>query len=596
MDYVKRSELDMLLEGIQKPGRYIGNETGIKSKSLTQIEQNNMVLAALAFPDVYEMGMANLGMQILYDTINRRPDFHAERVYAPWMDFEQSLKQKGCHLFSLENRILLKDFHFIGFSLAHELLYSNMLNMIHLAGLKVRANQRQGFPLIGAGGPAAANPQPVSAFLDFVVIGEAEELILEIMARIQSYRAKHMDKQDMLTDLSRLEGIYVPGMYRFYYHRSGKIQRIEPQKQVRKRIFENFSQSSMVRDPVVPNIHVVHDRLAAEIMRGCPRQCRFCQARCIYHPLRARKEKDLAQDIISGLKCTGYDELSLLSLSTADYKGLENLMERLKDYVMDRRISISLPSLRMESFSSGVEQLLGSGRKTGLTFAPEAGSRRMRKIIGKDMTQETLIRCIRSAFSKGWEKIKLYFMIGFPFEEDADILAIAALIQDVVHAAKAVLPAKRFRRLKIGVSVNAMVPKPHTPFQWAAQDSPQVLETKFSMLVKNVPKRAVKLNWTDPQKSRLEAALARGDARLCDVVEQAWRNGARFDNWTDLFDLDAWMKAFAELELPVDFYANRIYGQDEILPWDMIHMGIEKKVLLKQYQKAQQYAAEENSV
>ncbi len=591
MDVIKLDELEKLLKGIQKPGRYIGNEIGIKSKPLKQLKED-MMLCALAFPDTYEMGMANLGIQVLYQIINQHPGYSAERVFAPWTDFEKALRDSSWKLFSLENRIPLNNFDLIGFNLAHELLYTNMLNMIDLAGLDIRAKDRkEAFPLICAGGTAVSNPQPVSAFLDFMIIGEGEEVILEIMARLKSYKKKDKKKKEILEGLSNIEGIYVPGLYRFYYFPSGEIKRIEPSRKVTKRVFKDFGRSRILVDPVVPNISVVHDRLPVEIMRGCPGACRFCQARNFYYPLRIRKAANIAEDTIEGLRRTGYDELSLLSLSTSDYRGLQSLLENLKDYVLKKRVSISLPSIRMESFGLDIAEMMGTGRKTGLTFAPEAGSQRMRKIIGKDIDQEAMLDCARQAFSEGWEKIKLYFMIGFPFETRQDIEAIPVLIKKFLQAAKEESKGRGFRRVNIGVSVNAMVPKPHTPFQWCGQDNPADLEEKFSIITRGVPRKAIKLNWTDPKRSRLEAALSRGDARTCDIIEEAWKRGARFDNWTDLFDYGAWESAFTETR--ISFYANRDFPQDGRLPWDMIDMGAGKKYLLRQFEKARQYAEQD---
>ncbi|MCG9478631.1 MAG: TIGR03960 family B12-binding radical SAM protein [Actinomycetia bacterium] len=591
MEHLTPEQLQLLLEGIQKPGRYIGNEVGIKSKTLQQIkEREDMVLAALAFPDLYEVGMPNLGIQILYEIINRYPYFNAERVFAPWADFEQSLTGNGFRLFSLENRIFLDKFDFIGFSLAHELLYTNMLNMIKLSGLELRAGQRdRRLPLIAAGGPSTVNPQPVSPFLDFMFIGEAEEAVTEILERIRKYKAGSQSKQLLLKDLSRVEGVYVPSIYSIHYFPWGQIKSIEPEIKVKKRTVKDLDRWPIVKNPVIPNIRVVHDRFAVEIMRGCSRCCRFCQAGNIYRPVRSRDADMLARDTIEGLKGTGYDEVSMLSLSSSDYRDMEKLLGPLNSYARDRRISISLPSLRMDSFGLGLAELIGSGRKTGLTFAPEAGSQRMRNIIGKKMSEQELLDCAELAFSKGWEKIKLYFMIGFPFESLDDVAAISQLINTIIATGRKTLGSRKYRRLNVSVSINALVPKPFTPFQWVPLDHPEALAEKISMIASRLPRKIVKLHWNDFNKSKLEAVMSRGDIRVADAVEEAWRLGARFDNWTDVFDFSLWQQAFENSHLGMDFYSSRHYGLQEILPWDVVDIGISKKFLLSQYRKAGGY-------
>ncbi len=581
-------KLEIILKDIQKPGRYVDHEIGTSSKDPSGLENApGNVFAALAFPDIYEIGFPNIGLQILYDIINKRPAFSAERVFSPWTDFEMRLRETGVGLFSLENRIFLKSFDIVGFSLQHELLYTNMLNMLDLGKIPLHAEKRgPEYPLICAGGPAMVNPQPVSEFIDFAVIGDGEEVIVPVLERVGAYKTKNRGKEWFLKEISSIGGVYIPSFYKFYYFSDGRIKKIDPPGKVKKAVLADLDSFEIVKKPIIPNIKPVHDRFAVEIMRGCARGCRFCQAGFIYRPVRKRKAGSLIDQCSEGLSNTGYDEISFLSLSSADYKELNGLVKGVLEKTGDGRLSISLPSLRLDSFNIALASLMQGGRKTGLTFAPEAGSQRMRDIINKNITEEEIMDCIRLAFSKGWEKVKLYFMIGFPGESQEDVLDIAHLTERIAGTARASMPPRKRRRLNINVSINVFNPKPFTPFQWAAQDRIDVMEEKFRMILGSIPKRSINVTWSQSEKSRLECAMSRGDTRMCKVVEDAWRRGAKFDNWTDIFDLGAWQEAFISQGLDQEFYTSRGYSLEEILPWDNIDMGVSRDLLISQHDKA----------
>ncbi|MGQ9584015.1 MAG: TIGR03960 family B12-binding radical SAM protein [Anaerolineae bacterium] len=582
-----RSEttLERLLARVQKPGRYIGGEWNQVVKPWDAVAAR----VALVFPDVYEVGMSNLGLAILYDVLNRQPDLLAERVYAPWPDMEAELRRAGLPLFSLESRKPLCAFDVVGVSLAYEQLYSNALNLLDLGGIPVLAAERdEDDPLVIAGGGATYNPEPMADFFDAFVIGEGEEVILEVVRACVSWqpdRGRAGARGALLRHLATIEGVYVPSLYRVMYEADGRVRSVEPRapgvpSTVSKRIVPTLT--PVPTRPVVPHLDVVHNRAVVEIQRGCSRGCRFCHAGFTYRPVRERSPQEIVQAVGDLLTHTGYDEVALLSLSSSDHSRIQELVEQLRQWYAGQHLSISLPSLRLDSFSVDLVDSLQGGRRTGLTFAPEAATATMRQAINKPISDEDLLDVARLVYRRGWPSIKLYFMIGLPRETMEDVEAIVHLVRRVLAVGREELGG----RARVHVGVSTFVPKPHTPFQWVPLEREESIREKQALLKRRLRKGPVRLTWNDPAETWLEAVLSRGDRRLGPVVLGAWRRGARFDAWQEQFQADRWARAFEAVGLDPDFYTYRSRDANEVFPWDHIRAGVSKRYLWQEYQRS----------
>jgi len=589
------ASLRALLARVQKPARYVGQEWNSVVKDWDRAQ----VTLALAFPDTYEIGMSNLGLMILYDLVNQREGLLAERAYAPWVDMEAAMRASGIPLFSLETRHPLHEFDVVGFTLQHELDYSNLLNMLDLGGIPVLAAERgPDAPLVIAGGSCTYNPGPMAAFIDLFVIGEGEEVLIELLERVRDWKATLLQKtastrRELLLSLAGIPGIYVPSLYRVDYNGDGTLSSRSPEglssvkplvegipARVRKRITPNLS--PVPTRPIVPTLRVVHDRGMVEIQRGCSRGCRFCQAGMIYRPIRERPVAETVQAVGELIAATGYGEVGLVSLSSSDHSGIAEIVSQVIARHGPDGVSVSLPSLRIDSFSVRLAQMIQSTRKTGFTFAPEAGSQRLRDVINKGVSEEDLMRTTRAAFGSGWNRIKLYFMIGLPTETDEDVAEIARLIREIRAQGRAI----RGRGVKINVSVSTFVPKPHTPFQWVPLAPRRVIERRQDILRATVRGRGVHLSWSDWDSTWLEAILARGDRRLGPVIYRAWQAGARFDAWREHFRPELWQEALEEEGIETDFFTTRPRGREEMLPWDHIDAGVTREFLWREYQRA----------
>lgn len=581
---IKKILFEGLLDIVEKPGRYTGKEFN----EIIKKEDASTIKIALAFPDLYEIGMSYLGFKILYEIINKRDDAFAERVFSPAVDMEKLMRERQVPAFSLETYRPLKSFNIVGFTIQHELCYSNILNLIDLGQIPLRSEERkEDDPLIIAGGPGTFNAEPLSAFIDLFVIGEGEEIIDEIIEVYREWKGKKQSRTKLLEELANLEGIYVPSFYEVTYFEDGRVKSVAPKKGtyhsvIKKRIISNFDQAPYPLLPIVPNIDVVHDRITLEIFRGCTQGCRFCQAGMIYRPVREKSIDTLVELAEKILPHTGYEEISLSSLSSSDYSEIERLITRLLDRFEEKGVGVSLPSLRIDSFSVALAQQVQRVRKTGLTLAPEVGTQRLRDVINKNVEEEDLYSSIKAALERGWRKIKLYFMVGLPTETEEDVEGIVRLVSKVDHMGRETTG----RKININISVSAFVPKPHTPFQWEAQEEREVLSKKMRYLKNRLNWRNISFSYPDIDSIYLEAVFARGDRRLGEVLERAHYLGCKFDSWREHFNFETWQQAFNESGLCMEFYANRARQEEEVLPWDHISCGVKKEYLLKEKERA----------
>ncbi len=585
---INKKKLDKILNKVDKPARYIGMEQNSIIKDLKDVK----VKFAFCFPDVYEVGMSHLGMHILYNLINNEKDYACERVFSPWVDMEELMRKESIPLYTLENKEEVKNFDILGFTLQYEMSYTNILNILDLAGIAFLSKDRTDEdPLIIAGGPCAYNPEPIADIIDIVVLGEGEEVTLELLDKYKEHKEKGWNKEAFLKDVVSIKGIYIPKFYDVKYKEDGTIDEMvtlveEAPKFVEKRMVRDLDTMYSPESMIVPYIETIHDRVVMEIFRGCTHGCRFCQAGMLYRPIREKsttKLMDLAEKLV---KSTGYEDISLSSLSTCDYSQLHLLVSSLMDELGDKNVGVSLPSLRLDSFSIDILKEIEKVRKSGLTFAPEAGSQRLRDVINKGVNEEDLVNAVTYAFKEGWSRIKLYFMIGLPTETDEDVLGIkelSYLVKDLFFNRP---KEERIGNFSVTASASCFVPKPFTPFQWVKQESIDEFRRKAYLVKDSIRDNKVTFNYHDAELSYVEAVFARGDRKLSKLLINAWEKGARFDGWSEHFSFDLWLEAFEDTGIDGDFYALRHRNKDEVFPWDFIDIGVSKKYLYKEYEKA----------
>lgn len=585
-----QTKLDELFLTVQKPGRYTGGEIGSVMKDKNKVD----IRFAFCFPDTYEVGMSHLGMKILYSLFNEREDIWCERVFAPWIDFEAIMRKNHIPLFALESRDPICDFDFIGFTLQYEMSYTNVLNMLDLAGLAVRSEDRkEDDPIVVAGGPCVCNPEPLSDFIDLFFLGEGEEVDLEVIDLYKQFRKEGRTKAQFLRAASQIEGVYVPSLYEVNTLEDGRRKSITPKypdvpEVIRKRIIHDMDKVFYPKQFVVPYIEIIHNRAVQEIYRGCIRGCRFCQAGFIYRPVREKSVETIDRQAHELCRNTGYDEISLSSLSTSDYRGLEPLLCRLLTWTDREKVSLSLPSLRIDNFSEELLEKIRHIRKSGLTFAAEAGTQRLRNVINKNITEEEILSTCLTAFEGGYTQVKLYFMIGLPTETDEDIIGIAELAQKIVDSFYHMPNKPKGKGVEVSISVSTFVPKPFTPFQFEPQITKEEIVRKQELLKSSIHSRKISLSYHDSSTSHLEGVFARGDRRLGKVIEQAWRQGCVFDSWSECFDLNRWEQVFDECGIDPMFYACRKREYDEVMPWDHLDYAVTKSFFVRQNQLAHQ--------
>lgn len=579
--------LQRILPTVQKPARYTGGEFNEIQKDLTDVR----VRVAFCFPDTYEIGMSNVGMRILYGVMNEMDGVWCERVFAPWGDMEDAMRQHNLPLWALESQDPVKEFDMVAFTIGYEMAYSNVLNMMRLAGIPLCASERHDLKgIVFAGGVCAFNPEPLADFIDFFSLGEGEESTVEIINLYDRAKAEQWSKEQFLQEVAKIPGVYVPSFYRHEYNDDGTLAAIVPLNgapaKVTKRIVENLDQAYFPTKMIVPSTEIVHDRANLEVFRGCIRGCRFCQAGFSCRPVRKKSPDVLYRQAVEIMENSGNNEITLSSLSTSDYRGLKELTDQMIPYCADHRINLSVPSLRADNFSRELMEKLQTVRKSGLTFAPEAGTQRLRDVINKNLTEDEILTTCANAFEGGWNNVKLYFMLGLPTETDEDVLGIAELVYKVIQEWKTHATNKK-RGLRVHVATAYFVPKPHTPFQWEKQITPEEYLRRCRLLKSHFYSKSIEYNYHAPDLSRLEAVVARGDRRLCAVMEEAVMNGARLDGWDEYFNYSIWFDALQKCGIDPDFYTTRGFGEEEILPWDTIDVGVGKKFLLRERHQAQ---------
>lgn len=585
-----RDKIEKHLLEVQKPSRYIGGEVGSVIKDKSKID----VRFAFCFPDTYDIGMSHLGMKILYSLTNERENYWCERCFAPSEDFEAVMRENDIPLYALESLDPIKDFDFIGFTMQYELSYANVLNMLDLAGIPIFSKDRtqELTQIVIAGGPCVCNPEPLADFFDICVLGEGEEVNLELMDLYYEMKKQGASRDDFLRKACQIEGVYVPKFYEFIYKDDGTIDHVETTNGapavIRKRIIKDLDKVYYPDNFVVPFTEIVQDRVSVEVLRGCIRGCRFCQAGFIYRPFREKHADTICKSAKSLCENTGYDEISLASLSTSDHSEIDPLLTQLLDYTVSEKINLSLPSLRVDNFSESLLEKIKRVRKSGLTFAAEGGTQRLRDVINKNVSEEEIMNTCRIAFEGGYSSVKLYFMMGLPTETDEDIVGIAELANRIIDLYYSIENRPKGRGVQISISCATFVPKPFTPFQFEPQDTREMIEHKQKLLLDSVKTKKIKVSYHNPDVSMLEVILAKGDRRLCKAVYTAWKKGCKFDSWDEYFHFDKWLEAFEECGIDTSFYANRRFEYDEILPWDHLDYLVSKEFLIRENKTAHQ--------